>query len=207
MLIEESIVRTQAVFNQDKSHRTLLKKTWDEDRMSAAILMSNASTADILRIDFTTMYIINNLSALNYGSVSIVNLFSFMTTKLDLKGKNLDELSNEENTARILQSAKECDIFIVATGRIADTHKKVAVYQHKLFQELRAFQDKIHTIAAYDGTTNLHPLSTKLRSSWTLVPYQLPSPTNENMENGTQADVMNHEYSQKNKKMKKPGNA
>lgn len=181
MKTEESIIKTQAIFNKDKTHRTLLKKTWNEEQPTAAILMTNPSKADILVLDFTTMFTVNNLSALGYGSVSIVNLLSHMTTKLDLKG-DLDNLTNEENIAQILRTASETDIFIVAMGRIAETHKKVGAYQHKLFEKLAQYEDKIHTIAAYDGTENLHPLSPKLRSSWTIIPYKLPLPPKENVQ-------------------------
>lgn len=180
MIIEESIIKTQAVFNQDKTHRILLKKTWNEGQPSTTILMTNPSTANIYTLDFTTMYCINNLSALGYGSVSIVNLFSRMTTKLDLKG-DLDELTIAENTEQIIRSASETDIFIVAMGKIAVTHKRVGVYQYNLFEKLRQFQDKIRTIAASDGTENLHPLSPKLRTAWTIIPYLLPSPPKENV--------------------------
>ena len=178
MLIEESTIKTTAIFNQEKTHRTLLRKVWDENKKSATVLMTNPSTADLLKMDFTTMYILNNLPSLDFGSFCTVNLFSFMTTKLDLS-QDLDALTSEDNTLQILQCAKETDVFIVAIGRLSETNKKVAVYQQRLFERLREYQSKMCTIQAYDGSEGLHPLSPKLRANWKIIPYQLPLPPEE----------------------------
>ena len=174
MITEEGILKTQAIFNDDKTHRYLLKKTWDESLPSAAILMTNASSSDVLRMDFTTMYAISNSSNLGYGSISIVNIFSFMTTKLDLKSADINSLKSDENEKQIIQAAKDNDIFVVATGSLPALNKKVGVYQDELFKKLYDFKDKIKTIRASDGSENNHVLSPKIRFSWTLVPFKLP---------------------------------
>jgi hypothetical protein len=172
---EETTIRIMATFNDDKTHRYTLKRIWDESKPSAAILMSGSSTADIIKGDLTSMLIQNNLAALNYGSVTIVNLFSFRQNKLDLSG-DINDLTNEENTEQILQAARESDVFIVAIGTLASTYRKVAVFQSKLFERLREFQPKLHTIEAPDGSQGLHVTCSKLRQAgtWRLVPFILP---------------------------------
>ena len=178
MITEKTTVSISATFNESKTHRYTLKRVWDEKKPSAVIIMSNASTADIIKSDLTSMLIQNNLSALGYGSVIAVNLFSFMCQKLDLSG-NLDDLTDETNTQQIVQAVRDADIAIVAIGTLASTYRKVEAYQQRLFDLLRKQNclDKIHAITAPDGTEGLHPLSAKLRAgSWTLTKYTLPDP-------------------------------
>lgn len=203
MKTEEGIVKTLAVY-KDETHRLLLKKVWDEDLPSVAICMSNAGVApSIYHSDYTSMFCVNSLSALGYGSVSIVNLFSYMTKKLDLSG-DLANLTCAENMEQILQAAKECDIFIWAVGSITNIYKKVAVYQLSLFNKLCSYQDKIHCIADYNGKELLHPLSPSLRNKpWTLVPYKLPVLIVEKKEIETQTETVKKDALDKTKKASK----
>jgi hypothetical protein len=181
MITEENTIRIFATFNDERTHRYTLKRVWREDAndsKTATIIMSNASTADITKGDLTSMLIQNNLSALNYSAVTICNLFSFMCQKLDLSG-DINDLTNDENLQQILQSVQETDITIIGIGTLAKMYKKASVYQNHLFEALRPYQSKIHTISAPDGTEGLHPLSAKLREvgSWELVKFKLPDPT------------------------------
>ena len=190
MITEESTIRITATFNEQRTHRYMLRRVWDESKPRATIIMSNASTANITKGDLTSMLIQNNLAELNYGSVTCVNLFSFMCQKLDLSG-DITGLTNEENTQQILQSVQDTDICIVAIGTLAKTYKKAEVYQNRLFESLREYQDKVHTIAAPCGTEGLHPLSAKLREvgSWSLVPFKLPDPPKVEAHNDTDNGV------------------
>ena len=158
--------------------RYSLKRTWDETKKTACIIMSNAPLVeDIAKSDLTSMLIQNNLSVLDFGSVTCVNLFSFMCQKLNLSGE-VKHLTDESNTQAILQAVQETDITIIAIGSLGKTYKKVAVYQNRLFNLLREYQDKIHVICAPDGSEGHHPLSAKLREtgSWELVKFKLPDP-------------------------------
>jgi len=179
MITENNTIRITATFNDERTHRYTLQRTWSDDtkKPTATIIMSNASTADITKGDLTSMLIQNNLAALNYSAVTICNLFSFMCQKLDLSG-DIEGLTNDENTEQILESVRNTDICIIGIGTLTKTYRKAAVYQNRLFEALRPYQDKIHTIAAPDGTEGLHPLSAKLREvgSWELVPFKLPEP-------------------------------
>jgi hypothetical protein len=175
MEIKESTITTQAIF-KNENHRLLLKKTWS-DLPSATICMSNSGVMpSIYHMDYTTMFCINALSALGFGSCSIVNLFSYCTLKLDLSGE-LDSLTCPENIEQIIKCAEESSVFIWALGSIANTYKKVVPYKNSLFEKLRPFQDKIQTIADYKGNINQHPLSPTLRGKpWELVKFTLPEP-------------------------------
>ena len=179
MITDESTIRITAMFCDQRKHRYLLRRVWDKSKPSATVIMSNSSTADITKGDLTGLLIQNNLSALGYGSASFVNLFSFMCQKIDLsKDVNIAELTNADNEKQILQSVQDTDICVVAIGSLTSTYKRAAAYQSRLFDLLRKFQNKVHVIAAPDGSEGLHPLSAKLRAhgSWALVPYKLPNP-------------------------------
>jgi hypothetical protein len=125
-------------------------------------------------MDYTTLFCVNALSALNFGSCGIVNLFSQMTPKLDLSN-NLADLTCPENNALIVKFASECDTFIWAVGSISTTYKKVRVFQEKLLAELFPFREKVHCISDFRGKENLHPLTPSLRNKpWELVPFAFP---------------------------------
>jgi hypothetical protein len=122
------------------------------------------------------MFCINSLSSLGYGSCSIVNLFSQMTTKLDLSG-DLSKLTCPENEAQIITQAGLCDVFIWAVGSITNNYKKVLAYQNSLFKGLLPYKDKIHVICDSSGKEGLHPLTPSLRNKpWELVKFVLPEP-------------------------------
>jgi hypothetical protein len=116
---------------------------------------------------------------LGYGAVTCVNLFCFRCQKINLsKDVDIKELTNDENEQEILRAVRETDITIFAVGTLAKTYKRAEVYQNRLFDLLREYQNKVHVIAAPDGTEGLHPLSAKLRAtgSWTLTPFKIPDP-------------------------------
>jgi len=178
MITEESTIHFTAIYNESKTMRYSLKRTWDDSKSTATIIMSNAPLVeDITKSDLTSMLIQNNLLTLGYGSVTCVNLFSFMCQKLDLSG-DIEGLTDDDNTQQILQSVQETDITIIAIGSVAKTYKKCAVFQNRLYDLLREHQDRIHVIAAPDGSEGHHPLSAKLREvgSWELVPFKIPDP-------------------------------
>ena len=175
----ESTMRTRAVFHGD-DHRLLLEKVWQPDEGKAVICMSNAGIMpSINHMDFTTLFCVNSLSALNFGSCSIVNVISKMQRKADLTG-NPDDLTCPENHAQILEVAQACDVFIWAVGSIADTQRKIRPLQDALFQLLAPFEGKLRVIENEQGKQGLHPLSPSLRNKpWKLVPFALPKPTAE----------------------------
>jgi hypothetical protein len=129
MITEEGTVITKAVFSPDRTHRYLLEKSWDGAKPKAMIIMSNPSLAGVFNMDYTTLYILNNLSKLNYGAVSILNMDSRVTTKIKPK----DGVSTTtENLAQIIESANEADAIILAIGKIAENNKAVHELQDNL---------------------------------------------------------------------------
>lgn len=137
MIIDKSIIKAEAVFSEDRSRRYLLRKEWDSKKLKATIIMTNPSTADMLTMDYTTLYIMNNVVKLDFGSIDIVNLISKMTTKLNVKE---DLELEEENISFILKSAEKSDKVIIAWGKLGENNKKVRDTQEVLLERLHNSQ-------------------------------------------------------------------
>ena len=174
MVSEKVITKTEAVFSDDREHRFLLRKEWDAKKLKATVIMTNPSMADMVIMDYTTLYIQNNLHRLDFGSFDIVNLVSKVTIKLDIK-KDMDSPAIvEENTGYIVKSAEKADRVIVAWGKLGENNKAIRVIQDRLLDSLRPFKDKLYVIAAERGDSGFHPLAPQIRFSWFLKKFDLP---------------------------------
>ena len=71
MLEETTIIRSKAIFSDDKEHRLLLRKEWNSEKPSAMVIMINPNTANTVNFDMTTMLVLNNVSKLGFGSCSL----------------------------------------------------------------------------------------------------------------------------------------
>ena len=172
MITTRSSVRTEVIYSDDMNHRLILKKDWsrDKEKLKCTIIMINPSTADEIEMDRTTMNIINNLKRLNYTSVDICNLFSYITPKLKI-GDSLEDLLHPENDIYIEKSALKCDSLIIAWGSFGDGSKKMMQRQEELLEKLKPFRNKTFYISDEYGVKMYHPLSPKV-STWNLVHWK-----------------------------------
>lgn len=151
-----STMKTTATFSRDKKHRYCLKMEWDNKKKSCAILMTYPSTADELILDQTTMLTRNGAVRNNFGSISIVNVFSLIGTQTPK--------SDRQNASVILKECSEADMILVAFGRnTAHTEQK-----NDTLKLIRDYADKIYTILDKNGAPYSHPLSPKARE-WNIV--------------------------------------
>nr|WP_275060904.1 DUF1643 domain-containing protein [Cytobacillus firmus] len=74
-------------------NKYLIRKEWDKNKKKALVIMKNAGQADEILQDQTTMYVINNLSKLEYGVVEIVNLFPSIEGE-ETKESDIDNLDS-----------------------------------------------------------------------------------------------------------------
>ncbi|MBR1437113.1 MAG: DUF1643 domain-containing protein [Synergistaceae bacterium] len=183
MLTEKVLLKTETVFSDDRRNRYLLRKEWDAKKPRATIIMTNPSAADLMTMDYTTLYILNNISKLDFGAVDIVNLSSRITTKLNAS-EDLGLDIEKENAEFIVKSAEKSDKVIIAWGKIGDDNKKVRAVQDKLLAILKPFKDKLFCIASSEeGDSGFHPLAPQIRSQWVLkafIPSALPEQTEKN---------------------------
>lgn len=160
---EHATISTTLIRSEDGNHRYLLSKVWDESKGHAMLIMLCAGSADTVNIDTTTMLVIKNLKALDFGGVSICNLFS-----------NSDKETDEENDRVILDTAKDSAPIIFAWGTGSATNPAAQRRISEVLEMLKPYQKHTFCIATPDGKNGQHPLSPKLRDSWVLVPFFVP---------------------------------
>ena len=113
-----STVKTTAVFSKNRKDRYLLKAEWDSSKKSLAIIMTYPSSADELFFDQTTMLVRNGAVKNDFGSVSIVNIFS----SINNEAPKIDKT----NTSIVMRECENADTIIVAYGR----NQLPAVYEY-----------------------------------------------------------------------------
>ena len=160
MNIIETTLTTQAVFNSDGTKRYLLKKTWKSELPKLTIIMLAPSIASGIELDSTTSLVLNNASALGFGSVSIVNLFS---TSGDF---TLSEAESEdpENLKAIVDACKDADLIVYAPGV---GKAKLQAFQERskqVLEALRPYEKKLKCLTSASGKAKLlHPLCPAVR--------------------------------------------
>ena len=160
-------IKSKALFSDDGEHRLLLRREWDKSKKSAMIIMINPNTADTLNMDLTTMLTINNLTALGFGAVNIVNLYSRIMSKLSLRFNSDEDLMHPEIDVVIEQYAAMSDAIIIAWGSVGRTSQRVRERQQELLEHLANYENKLYQI----GVEGYHPLTPAVRSEWTLEPF------------------------------------
>ena len=125
MKTETKVIKSKALFSDDRQHRLLLRKEWDKNKKTAMIIMINPNTADTLNCDLTTMLVINNLNELGFDCVNIVNLYSKIMPKLSLRFNSDDDLIDKETDTIIEQYAAMSDAIIIAWGSVGNTSQRV----------------------------------------------------------------------------------
>lgn len=160
---------TEAIFSDDGTQRYLLKKTWDKDKPSLAIIMLAPSEASGIALDSTTLLVLNNACRLGYGSVAILNLFSTLNDYSLKCAEGMDI----ENTNIIVASAKKADTIVYAPGVGKAANKDFIARQEHILTSLLPMQDKLHCLCNANGHGRLqHPLSPAVRT-WTLSPLKV----------------------------------
>ena len=171
MIVEQGLMSTEVIFNDDKTERYLLRKVWNEDKPLVSLIMTNPSSANAITIDMTVHYSICNLYKLGYGAVDILNMTSTISTKIDTK--SMISIS-DTNVEQILKSAEKSDKVIIAWGKIGENNKKIRLIQLKLLDKLQPFQEKLYWISSETGNSGFHPLAPQIRFDWYLERFVMP---------------------------------
>lgn len=169
MIAEKETIKCEAVFSDNKSHRLLWRRVWQKDKPIACVIMLNPCHADTIVTDTTTALVVNNIAALGeYGGVSIVNLFSLLTTKLDFRHAGETDFNDDQNDKYIKSAAEEASTVILAWGKSADTNAKIYHRAEQVMDLLCKEKDKLRVIS--DGERHgIHPLCPSVRAKWTLT--------------------------------------
>jgi len=126
--------------------------------------MLNPSKADSLKIDLTVMNVMNYLVSNGFSGMTVVNLFSYMTT--DPKELKYRRQDYEEINIKYLEQAFEYASIIIigwTRGENIMEKRKVKNLLSKYSQKLKCFKDN-------NGKVMRHP-SRGFNEEWTLVDY------------------------------------
>lgn len=160
-----STMVTTAIFNDNKTHRYLLTKTWNDSKKIATVITMYPNYDGVVNIDLTTQLIINQLSRMDYGTVHFVNLYSNMTTPKNIKHSK--EAFDKHSDIHIMKAAANSDIIILAWGAYAkQLHVQNRVTQ--INEMLKEHKKKIKKLVSLETNEIIHPLNPKARQKWTL---------------------------------------
>ena len=155
-----STLSTTATFSDDGTKRFCLEKLWDSQKPNLAIIMLAPSTASSVSLDATTQFCLNNADRLNYGSLTILNLFA----TLNDFGLKQAEAEDPENLDAIIKAAERATTVVYAAGTGKIKNKLFLARQAQVISALAPFADKLHCLCAADGSCRLqHPLSPSVR--------------------------------------------
>ena len=163
-------MKTEAKFSEDRAYRYILSKEWNNKKPRAMVIMTNPSSAGEVVLDLTTLYTINNLVALDYGAVDIVNIYPKITQKLKVDDVDLREIEISDKI--IVETAEKVDSVIIAWGRVGEKSKAIEKRQNELLEKLQVFKDKLFIIGDGKGNVLFHPLAPHIRFHWELIPYK-----------------------------------
>ena len=168
MLTEKETIKGEAIFNETRTHRFVLKRTWNKAKPQATVIMLNPCDADSVICDTTTFLVVNNVAKLEeFGGVTIVNLFSLLTSKLSFKWYPDEDLNLPENDDYIKKAVEESSKVILAWGRAVDTNRRIEERAMHVLNLLLPYREKMFLISDGDRV-GLHPLTPAIRNRWIL---------------------------------------
>ena len=163
----KNTLETEAISSNDQQHRYLLKKTWDSEKQTLTIITMYPHYDGIINIDLTTQLIMNKVSEMDaFGSIYFVNLYSNITTPINLKHLEENAYDNHTNI-QIMKAVKESDDVILAWGAYA---KKPVVEArvNEVLEMLKPHKKKVKQLMNPATNEIMHPLNPKARQKWTL---------------------------------------
>ena len=168
MITEKDTIKCEAVFNDEKTHRFLWKRVWNKDKPLACVIMLNPCLSDNIVTDTTTSLVVNNIAKLGeFGGVSIVNLFSLLTPKLQMRCARDIDINDYGNDMYIKKAADEASIVILAWGKGAGLNVRITNRANQVIELLSEHKEKLKVIS--DGKRQgIHPLTPSCRTQWIL---------------------------------------
>lgn len=160
----KSTLKTEVIYDDALVNKFLVKKEWDKNKKTALVIMKNAGHANEIVQDLTTMYVINNLAKLDYGSVSIMNLFPSIED-------NNSNTSSVENLKFVQAEVPKVDDVIIAVGTGIETNKEALKRLNMIVAILLDKKANILQIESPKGRRGFHPLYPAVKNEWLLVPY------------------------------------
>ncbi|MBS4207125.1 DUF1643 domain-containing protein [Bacillus sp. FJAT-50079] len=164
MKVTKGMIKTEVTYDDKARNKYLIRKEWDKNNRKALVIMKNAGQSDEIVQDQTTMYVINNLSKLEYGTAYIANLFPSIE-----KDESMEAAA--ENLKVIQGAITKVDDVIIAVGKGVETNKKAVERLNMILAILLDKRANILQIEANFGRKGFHPLYPAIKQRWKLVPY------------------------------------
>ena len=154
-------VETGAIFSTDRRHRYALWRRWTRDLPALAFIGFNPSTADETKDDATIRRVVGFATRWGYGSLYMVNLFSFCATHPDkLVPRKLETLTNDENDFWLDLITRCCDKAVIGWGALGALHGRSDMIR-------RQYKKLLWCLGTTKNGEPFHPLyrpnATKLR--------------------------------------------
>jgi len=165
--VVKNIIKTEVIYDGEMKNKYVVKKEWDKNKRKALVLMKNAGLSDEVVQDQTTMYVINNLAQLGYGSVVIMNLFP------SLVSEDTNE-SATENLKCVQEEVTKVEDVIIAVGTGIETNKEALKRLHMIMAIFLDKKANILQIECPKGRRGFHPLYPAVKNEWKLVRYDKP---------------------------------
>lgn len=173
MIINKETIKTEVILSDDRQHRLLLKQVWNKEKPIACVITIHPTIDNALQIDDTTKLIINGILNLeSFGGVSIVNLFTLLTPKLQLRWARDIDINDLENDNYIKKAASEASIVLIAWGRGVEQNIRLKKRADQVISLLSDQKEKLKVIS--DGErSGVHPLTPSVRKiTWILEDYK-----------------------------------
>ena len=172
MITEKETIKCEAIFTDDHQHRLYWKRVWNKDKPMACVITLHPSMSDNMVTDTTTSLCVNNVARLeDYGGIIIVNLFSLLTPKLQMRWARDIDINDPENDKYIKKAAEEASIVILAWGKGAENNVRIVNRANQVIDMLAAHKEKCRIIS--DGKRkSIHPLTPTCRMGWRLENFE-----------------------------------
>ena len=189
MISKKENIRCECQYSDDLQHRFTLKRIWNKDKPLACVITIHPNSSDNIHMDMTTFLTINGIVNLEeFGGVILVNLFSLITNKLQMRWARDIDINHPENDNHIKKAAEESSVILLAYGKGVLNNVRILNRVKQLLDVLSNHKEKLMVIS--DGERSaLHPLTPSTRAVvWKLVPFD----TNEHLPSqGTSAKSLN----------------
>jgi hypothetical protein len=162
-------MKSEVILSDDKQHRLLLKHVWNKEKPMACVITIHPTLDNALQMDDTTKLIVNGILNLeSFGGVSIVNLFTLLTPKLQLRWARDIDINDLENDNYIKKAANEASIVLIAWGRGVEQNIRLKNRADQVISLLSDQKEKLKVIS--DGErSGIHPLTPSARKiTWIL---------------------------------------
>ncbi len=141
-----------AEIDETGDYRYRLTRIWEESKERILFILLNPSTADGEEDDDTITTLINRSKNWGYGSIVVVNLYSYRATSPE-ELKEVPDPVGEETDEHILRAAEESDKIVCAWGNNAEDERAEEV--------VKLLQNRNHKLYCFETTNEGHPHHTR----------------------------------------------